>query len=249
VGNRATTYGPREITVKSQNSKQHTSVAAVQPQTTFPKEDRMNTQNFTTLSFLKKSLLAAVIMACAIMPATISAQRCTGLTTSNQVQNGGFQAGSTGYTIPNWTVAWDSTADPDFAVEGNGHNSSQAMWLGSVPGTNRISQALPNLNGGKIYTVCFYLANASDSSSSPSSFEAIWNDSDVLHMVGNAGFDYQYYSFQVVALGSGKDVLSFQARQVPSFYYLDDVSVQRCTTCSAPSLPEGQRKVLPSNSQ
>jgi hypothetical protein len=59
--------------MKTQISRQHANAVAVQPQTTFHKEDRMKNQCFATMSLLKKSLLAVVIMVCAIMPVAASA--------------------------------------------------------------------------------------------------------------------------------------------------------------------------------
>ncbi len=60
--------------MKPHITKQHTNVAAVQALATFYEEDPMKKQSSPTMSLLKKSLLAAVIMVCAIMPATASAQ-------------------------------------------------------------------------------------------------------------------------------------------------------------------------------
>ena len=195
---------------------------------------------------MKKSMLhqlamaaIAILIACALMPVAASAQTCNGLTTPQQVVNGGFQSGS-GFIIPlPWMVAWDSTADPYMLISTGGHLSSQALWMGAIPGSNRISQSLPRLTAGSVYTLCFWLSN--DNNCCASSFEATWNDNNVLEMVNNAGFGYQYYSFQVVAVGGGRDVLSFQARQVPAYYYLDDVSVQLCTGCFFPFSPQEQQ--------
>ena len=52
----ATTYDHKEVTMKTQISKQHTSAVAVQPQTTLQKEDRMKRQSSTALK------LALVVM-------------------------------------------------------------------------------------------------------------------------------------------------------------------------------------------
>ncbi len=213
----------------------------------------MKTQNFTTLRLLEKSILAAVIMACAIMPATISAQiqGCTGGHGANLVTNGGFQTGSN-YNIVDWTAAWDSTADPYVYISSNGQGgSSKALWLGSIPGENRVSQVIPNLTAGKPYILCFYLSNAATAAFTPNSFEATWNDKNVLQVVNSDGFGYVYFSFQVEAVGGGNDVLSFEERNATSYWYLDNVAVQACSACTNNFSPaQGDAtKPLPSSSE
>ena len=49
--------------MKTQTSKQHTHVVAVQPSTTSPKEDRMKTQSST---MMKLALFVAIVVAMAI---------------------------------------------------------------------------------------------------------------------------------------------------------------------------------------
>ena len=187
---------------------------------------------------LQTVALAVVVLACTLLPASLSAQTCTGLSTPNLVVNGGFEQGN-GFNITGWNVAWNSSADPYmFISNSNVHSGSQTLWMGAIPGSNRIYQSIPNLSPGSVYTVCFWLAN--DSNCCASSFQAMWNDNPVLDMVNNAGFGYQYYSFQVVAVGKGRDVLSFQARQVPSYYYLDDISLQQCTGCTLNFTEQGK---------
>jgi hypothetical protein len=48
----ATTYDHKEVTMKTQISKQHTNAVAVQPQTMFHKEDRMKKRSSTTLKLV-----------------------------------------------------------------------------------------------------------------------------------------------------------------------------------------------------
>jgi len=213
----------------------------------------MNMQSFTTLSLLKKSLLAAVIMACAIMPVTISAQiqSCVLGHGANQVANGGFQNGS-GYNITDWTVAWNSTADPFVYISSNGQGgSSKALWMGSVPGENRVSQVITGLTAGQPYILCFYLSNGADGPVTPNSFEATWNDNNMLQLINSGPFGYEYFSFQVTAVGGGNDVISFEERNATSFWYLDNVVVQACSPslCSNIFSPAdgGVTKPLPTN--
>ncbi len=57
--------------MKTQITNQHSNTVAAQPSTTFHKEDRMKNQS--SMSLLKKSPLAVIIMVCAILSATMSA--------------------------------------------------------------------------------------------------------------------------------------------------------------------------------
>lgn len=162
---------------------------------------------------------------------------CNMLTTPNLVDNPGFETGTVGSTtIPSWTVAW---TDPFFQIAITPHGGLQSLAMGSIPGANRVTQTIPTV-AGQEYMVCFWLLNGTPSADS--SFQAQWNGFDMVQMVNNATFGYQLFAF--LALGTGNcggsasgsscsgDVLTFQARQVPNFYYLDDVSVQLCSTGS-----------------
>jgi hypothetical protein len=231
--------------MKTQISKQNNNVVAVQPQTTFHKEDRMKAHSFTTMSLLKKTLLAAVIMACVIVPATVSAQTCTGGSGASKVLNGGFQIGS-GTTTTDWTVAWPASVDPYVSIGGNGQGgSSQSLALGSTPGENRISQTIPGLTAGQTYVLCFWLSNGG--SPGPNSFEATWNDNNSFQIINTDSFGYTYYSFVVEAVGGGHDVLSFEERNSPSYFYLDNVALQLCSGCSLSFSMDGPTKPLPEN--
>ena len=206
----------------------------------------MKNQNSSTMNLLKKSLLAAVIMAFAIMPAMMSAQSCTGGIGANKVLNGGFQAGGLGTAIPNWSVAWPSSVDSYLQVTSGGQGgSSQALLMGSVPGENRISQTISGLTAGSKYVLCFWLKGGA--SNSPSSFEATWNDKNVFQIINTTSSPgYTYYSFQVEAVGGGYDLLSFEERNSPSYFYLDNIAVQVCSTCSIGTFDqEGPTKALP----
>jgi hypothetical protein len=102
-------------------------------------------------------------------------------------------------------------------------------------------------NPNQTYMVCFWLQNST--SAAGSSFQAQWNGQNLLQMVDNAVFGWTYYSFLVYGTGNcggaspyscAGDLLNFQAVQIPSYYYLDDVSVQLCnnaTVCTVTGQP------------
>jgi hypothetical protein len=230
--------------MKSQNSKQHNNVVAVQPQTTFHKEDRMKNQS----SLLKKTLLAAVIMACVIVPATMSAQTCPGGTGANKVLNGGFEIGS-GYTITDWTVAF--TADPYTQIVSGGQSGLQSLEMGSTYGENRVFQKFSGLTAGADYLLCFWVKNAATIPFTANSFEATWNDKNSVQIINSDAFGYTFYEFQVEAVGgTNTDTLSFEARNDPSYWYLDNVALQLCSGCSNLTFsPENGMKAQPSDSE
>ena len=172
---------------------------------------------------------------------------CLGLTSPNLVQNPGFEMGS-GSNITDWAVAWPSSVDPNVFITSPGYNSPQSLALGPVPGVNGVSQMInTTANPNQTYMVCFWLQNST--SAAGSSFQAQWNGQNLLQMVDNAVFGWTYYSFLVYGTGNcggaspyscAGDLLNFQAVQIPSYYYLDDVSVQLCnnaTVCTVTGQP------------
>jgi hypothetical protein len=217
------------------------------------KENRMIPNSYKGSSnarFMKVLWIAslAAIMACAIMPATAAAQQydpesypCNGLATPNLLTNGNFGTGD----LTGWKVAFPNPPDPYVFVSSSRSQSTPPpgqslpqqynVWLGTIPGENRISQSVTT-QAGQVYLVCFYLANDLVGYSGfccGSSFEAKWQGFDLMTMVQSGPFDYQYFVFQVEGTGSPTlDVLTFQHHQVPAFYHLSSVSMQLCTGCT-----------------
>ncbi len=136
--------------------------------------------------------------------------------------------------------------DGDVYIGSGGQGgSSQALYMGSTAGSNTISQSIPGLTANQVYTLCFYLQ--SNSSSGAGSLSVNWDGNVVLLQGSNAPFGYQYYSFEVLARGSGQDIVSFVEQNPPSFYLLDNVWLQTCTTgCSVGLSDQGATKVRPS---
>jgi len=158
-----------------------------------------------------------IMMVCAIMPATASAQPCTAVP-GNLVVNCGFETG----TFSGWTVAWPPTADPDTFVDGSPHSGAFAASLGAVPGENSVSQRIIGTLPGRMYTVSFWLAN-DDGDTVPNEFHVQWNGLEILSLHNTNGFAYRQFSFTVIAIGH--DTLRFDEQQVPAFFHLDDVVV------------------------
>ena len=196
---------------------------------------RQSSTGFKGRAFLKTLWIAAfgALVVCTMLSATASAvERCHGNTNPVLVQNGGFETGD----LTGWTVAWPNPPDPFMFVAGSPRSGNFSMWMGSIPGANRISQTISGTTTGSVYTVCFWLSK--DTACCGNSFEAQWHGYDLLTLTNSTGLGYTYFSFNVYALGGGQDTLVFQAQEVPAFWHLDDVSVQLCTGCQAPNQPD-----------
>lgn len=164
---------------------------------------------------LSASALVLALFTFALLLGAFSSSAAAQCSGTNLVTNGDFETGN----FTGWTVAWPS--DPHTFVSSiSPASGSYAAFFGAIPGENRISQNITT-RAGSLYTVCFTLAN--NSSCCASAFHARWNGDDMVSMVNSGGFGYTQYSFQVFAIGN--DVLSFEARQVPSYFRLDNVKV------------------------
>jgi hypothetical protein len=191
---------------------------------------------------LKKTAIGVSLIALGCIAfSTAASAMCTGNSNPDLVQNGGFESG-TGATIPNWTVFY--TTDPHFSISNEAHKGgAQSLDMGSVGGENRISQSIAT-TAGSIYTVCFYLAPGGGEGDAD--FRAQWNNQDMVALknIGNgtgAGeLKFTYYQFSIVA--TGNDVLSFEARNDPSAYFLDNVAVQLCSSCSISNVASQEKK-------
>jgi len=158
---------------------------------------------------MRKNLFTAAAFAAATIGFAAPAQAV------ELVDNGGFETG----TFSSWTVSGNtgftgvSTTNP--------HTGNYAAFLGPVGSTGTISQMI-NTIAGHIYTVSFWLMN---SGGTPNSFSATFDGHPAqVTLVDNGAFSYQSYSF--LASGSAPSLLSFTFQQDPSFWYLDDISVQ-----------------------
>jgi hypothetical protein len=187
----------------------------------------------------------SVLVACALLPSVASAT-CTGNTNPNLVKNTSFENhGSSGTTIDDWQVAF--TTDEDVSVIAtHAKTGTHSLSMGTFTGENRVSQTIEPAVAGSVYTVCFWLADAT--AAGTNRFRAQWNNQDMVTLTnaqGPATPTFVYYSFDITAVGN--DVLSFEERNPPGFWYLDDVSVQLCNSCTiSPTAPNAKRPEFPS---
>lgn len=135
----------------------------------------------------------------------------------NLVANCGFETGN----FSGWTTT-AAAAGSLFGVDGNPNSGTFAAYFGAVtpPFEDMISQSIPTI-AGHAYSISFFLDNAGGS---PNQFTAMFDGTTLLSLTNSAPFPYTEFTDTVIATGSST-TLSFAAYQVPSFFYLDDVSV------------------------
>ena len=133
----------------------------------------------------------------------------------NLVTNGSFETDN----FSGWTLGGNTTSAQMY-INGQAESGSFAAALGSVGSDGTLSQTLQT-TAGQQYTLSFWLAN---NGSSPDDFTAKWNGATVLALTSAPSQNYTEYTFTVTATGS-TSTLEFDARQDPSHWSLDNVSV------------------------
>jgi hypothetical protein len=180
------------------------------------------------------SLCGALL--CALLLPGVASAECANNTNPGLIHNGGFETGNS-TTISEWDVG--DTTDPGLQITTTEHKGGvQSLRMGSNEVEDRIFQGISGTTAGSVYTICFYLANAS--SDGTSSFRAQWNNQDLVVLRNSRPFGFTYYAFDVVA--TGNDVLSFEERNDQAFYYLDNVDIQLCGGCSVNNGPNAAKK-------
>ena len=160
---------------------------------------------------LKKAVLGTSI-ACAALIATTSFASTTAA--QNIVTNGGFENGTTGFTI---TGAGGSTG----INSGSGVGGSNAVEFAAVGATDTLSQNLATF-AGSTYTLSYALSNLSGGSTT--SFVAAVNGTTLSSFNNPPAFGYTTFTNTFTA-SSSSSLLSFTGRQDPSAFLLDSVSV------------------------
>jgi hypothetical protein len=118
-------------------------------------------------------------------------------------------------------------------VSGNAHSGRYAANLGPTGSEGFIAQTFSTTPGAS-YTLDYWLANGGGP---PNQFEA-YIDGVVVpgsQLTNANSFGYQEYTFVFTATGDLTE-LKFGFRQDPSYYYLDDISVNPSTGPSGSSV-------------
>jgi hypothetical protein len=140
-----------------------------------------------------------------------------------QAVNGGFENGNfTGWTLSGDTslvgVCGASTCPGNLAPE----NGSYAAFLGPVE-TATLAQTLPTTPGDQ-YTVSFFLADPQGGT--PDYFSVAFGNASVTLDNFGGSFGWQEYELTTTA-NSAETQLSFNMRNNPGFWFIDNVTLQQ----------------------
>ena len=143
--------------------------------------------------------------------------------------NGSFETGD--YT--GWTLGGNYkplSYGAQIYINTGAESGKFAAALGSVGSDGTLSQNVQT-TAGQHYAVSFWLAN---NGSGPNDFTVTWNGQTELALANKSAQGYTQYSFTATGT-AGTSHLEFDARQDPSHWSLDNVSV--VAVGSPPSQP------------
>jgi hypothetical protein len=144
--------------------------------------------------------------------------------TSNLVANGSFETNS----FSGWTLGGNSgvvSAGPQLFVDAKPESGSYATGMGSVGSDGTLSQTIAT-TPGDTYTLSFWLENDAPGAND---FKALWNGQALLSLTNASQSGYTEYTYGVTATGSSS-TLEFSARNDPSQWNLDNISLSRAQT-------------------
>jgi hypothetical protein len=154
----------------------------------------------------KKNILTLLtIMVCILFSAQLAS--------ANLVTNGGFETGN----FSGWTLGGNqgfTGVNPSYA-----HSGSYGAYLGAVGSDTVLSQTIAT-TPGETYELTFWLSSPGGNTNDFSVFLA--GNGPLLNLFNAGSFPYTQYTFNAVATNTS---LIFYARQDPSFWGLDDISV------------------------
>ena len=142
----------------------------------------------------------------------------------NLVTNGSFGTDS----FSGWTLGGNDTSTrwgPQIFIGTNAEGgSTYAAEMGSMGSDGSISQTIAT-TAGQEYQLTFWLANdLHGHGATPNDFTAKWNGTSLLSVTNAPQQGYTEYNYVVVATSSST-TLEFDARQDPSIWSLDNISV------------------------
>ena len=145
---------------------------------------------------------------------------------ANLVTNGSFETGD----FTGWTLGGNYTGGQTY-INNQSESGAYAAALGSMGSDGTLSQTLQT-TAGQQYTLSFWVANQG---SGPNDFAVRWNGTTLASGVNASAMGYTQVTFTVTATGP-TSTLEFDARQDPSHWSLDNISVTAIGT-PAPSAP------------
>ena len=156
---------------------------------------------------MKRVFLIAALLTMVLIPYQASA---------NLVVNPGFEDGN----FNGWTLSGNLafTNVTTFLP----HSGTYSAEFGAVGSSTFLAQTVVSTIAGEDYDLSFFLKNRSGSP--PNIFSVSWNGIALFTGTNLAAFDWTEYDYQVTATGA-LSLLQFTFRHDPSFFQLDDVSV------------------------
>ena len=160
----------------------------------------------------------------------------TGPASANLVTNGNFDADSP--PVQTAPAGWTLTPAPsgsDFFVGPNdfgGFSPPNAANFGATGAfDDTLSQVLSTV-AGQTYTISFELAH--DATNAENDFSATFGADQILSLTNTPSFGFTLFTATAVA-SSGSTTLSFNGRENPAWYELDNVDVEGATAVPEPS--------------
>ncbi|KQT78556.1 flagellin, partial [Methylobacterium sp. Leaf466] len=130
----------------------------------------------------------------------------------NLLANGGFES-----DLADWTLGGNTSL---VFTNGTAHSGAKGLAMGTVGGSAVLSRTLATVPG-ETYVIDFWLRNAGGT---PNQFKVSWDSTVLASHVDVPAQPYTHYQFTVTASAT-TSALAFEARQDPSYWYLDDIAV------------------------
>ena len=150
------------------------------------------------------------------------------------VNNGGFETGD----FSDWTLSGNvGSSGVALLVE---HSGNYGAYFGALGSQTLLTQILATTAGAS-YDLSFWLEN---DGGSPNLFTVSWNGKVIYGLANANAFDWTQFSFNVTANSASTPlVLGFQ--QDPTYFHLDDASVEQVAVPEVSTCLAGVLMLLP----
>ncbi len=165
------------------------------------------------------------------------ASRQFALTTSSQVvQNGGFETGS----LSSWTQSGNTAYTSVTTTSSYVHSGKYGAELGPAGTPGYLSQSLPTVVG-KPYLLSFWLDNPKPGGT-PNQFSVSWNGTTLFNQTDLTVLNWTNLQF-IVRASTANTVLQFGFQNDPEYFGLDDISVMPLAAPALQSLTKANSTV------